>query len=548
MTRLAAVLSLACILVMAALPSRQASAAGGVVPLPLVSRGVPAYTNDDCAGTYPASNADNANYADLWRTCGTPTAANPLWLAYDLSGKSLGQVVVAWYNDPMSGDYDTWYNQNEYNVPASYTLDANSAPGGSVPSTGWVTLASVTGNVYHSRQHVINLSGYNWLRLEATASYGQSANTGVALNLDVHDARLGLQDDWIMYGDSITAGGMIHGDSNSAVGSFAQLVNAQDPAYYPVQEDGGVSYLTSSAGAKYVPGWLALFPGHYVGLSYGTNDALRGCDATALSGFYANYVTMVKAVINAGKVPIVPTIPWGSAASLPTCVPQFNAEIAALEKAYPQIVPGPDLYSYFKANPGLISSDGIHPSTPAGMGAYRQQWANMALTTVYGTGAGTAAVSATPIPATASSSPVATPTRTPAPRPSSTPSATPHVVVSNSPSLVVGGRRQPCSAQPGGGNIQPGCESVSVAAMPGARVTIVLEFQDDSTQQYTGMTNSAGRLQHLFAVSFVPPAATGQHGPKPLSVRSVAHITVMVTLPRGTKLAPVVLTFSVLRP
>ena len=26
--------------------------------------------------------------------------------------------------------------------------------------------------------------------------------------------------------------------------------------------------------------------------------------------FYNNYVTMVQAVVNAGKVPVVPTIPW----------------------------------------------------------------------------------------------------------------------------------------------------------------------------------------------------------------------------------------------
>ena|GEM_PF-814050 len=476
--RCVALVSLVGLLVLTVPVARNLSAAGGIIPLPLVSRGVPAYTNDDCGGTYPATNADNGNYADYWRTCGTPSDTSPLWLAYDLSGQALGRVVVAWYNDPVSGDYDTSVNSDDYNVPASYTIDANSAPGGSVPTAGWVTLVSVSANVYHSRQHVIDLTGYNWLRFQATASYGRQGDTGVAINLDVQDARQGLQDDWIMYGDSITAAGMTHGDDTGAVGTFAQLVNAEDPAYYPVQEDGGTGYLKSAEGAADVPQWLNLFPGHYVGLSYGTNDALGGCDSSALSAFYANYVTMVNAVLAAGKVPIVPTIPWGTASNLPTCVPEYNAEIALLYAAYPQILPGPDLYSYFEANPSLISSDGIHPSIPAGADAYRQQWANMAVAEVYD-----AATTATPTPpavtdtpptdtptatsastamptTTSTSTATGTPTNTPQP-PSSTPTAS-----DTATSTPV-----PQTSAPTGGSSPPGGGQAPIRAVPIAAAT-----------------------------------------------------------------------------
>jgi lysophospholipase L1-like esterase len=45
-------------------------------------------------------------------------------------------------------------------------------------------------------------------------------------------------------------------------------------------------------------------------------------------------------------------------------------------------VNGPDLWTFFSNNPNLISSDDIHP-TQAGYVAYRRQWANAMLATVY---------------------------------------------------------------------------------------------------------------------------------------------------------------------
>ncbi len=119
-----------------------------------------------------------------------------------------------------------------------------------------------------------------------------------------------------------------------------------------------------------------------MGLSYGTNDA-NGCASTTT--FYDNYVTMVQTVLNLGKVPVVPTIPWAKSANVQSCGPGFNTKIQALYTAFPQIVKGPDLWTYFKANPSLISSDGLHPSS-AGYAGFRQQWASAMLANVYTSG------------------------------------------------------------------------------------------------------------------------------------------------------------------
>src|SRR6266566_5875397 len=94
-------------------------------PMPVISRNVPAYTNDDFTGAFPASQANNTNYHDTWRCAQTPTGnANsgtliaPVYLAYDLSGvasASRSQVVVVWYDDaPGAGAYDPGLIANAY--------------------------------------------------------------------------------------------------------------------------------------------------------------------------------------------------------------------------------------------------------------------------------------------------------------------------------------------------------------------------------------------------------------------------------------------------
>jgi hypothetical protein len=71
------------------------------------------------------------------------------------------------------------------------------------------------------------------------------------------------------------------------------------------------------------------------------------------------------------------------------CGPGFNAKIQALYTAYPQIVHGPDLWTFFANNQSLIGGDNLHPST-VGYGAYRQQWANAMLANVYAAASGPA--------------------------------------------------------------------------------------------------------------------------------------------------------------
>ena len=357
----------------------------------VISRNCPAYTNDDFSGAFPASHANNSTYGDFWRCATTPTGnansgtlTQAVYLAYDLSAFTLGQCVVVWYNDPSTGNYDyTLFASNPENLPDSYTIDANAAAGGSLPGSGWVTLATVTGNHYHSRQHAVNLTGYNWVRINVTAINGSVANNNVQLNMDVHDVSKGNLDNWIFYGDSITVQGFLHSDPTLPAQINASITN------FPLMEDGGIAAYLSTDGASHISTWLPLFSGQYVGLLYGTNDANNASvgDPSFGPAFTTAMTSMMTAVTGAGKIPVLPkTICWGKTTNIQGNGPEINTRLAALAVAFPTTVVGPDLWAYFEANQSLIVDNDVHPTLPAGYAAYQVQWMNALIASVYTSG------------------------------------------------------------------------------------------------------------------------------------------------------------------
>jgi hypothetical protein len=366
--------------------------------MPVISRACPAFTNDDFSGAFPATLANNASYGDYWRCLTAPvggtdsgTLTAPVYLAYDLSSVAVGQrgeVVLAWYNDPSTGAYNPGLiSNNYYNVPRDYTIDINSAAGGSLPGSGWSTVATVTGNVYHSRQHAINLSGANWVRITVTGINGSISNNNVQINMDIHSAAAGNQDNFVFYGDSITQRGLDHSNlSLGSAGTLPYLIQAGAAAHFPICECGGIGGYLSTDGATNIGTWLPLFTGKFVGLLYGTNDANNAAAGDPLFGpnFSAKMGQMIDAVIAAGKVPVLPrTIPWGKTTNIQANGPEINVRLATLFATYPSAVAGPDLWSYFQSNQSLINAADVHPTDPDGYVGYRQRWASALIANLY---------------------------------------------------------------------------------------------------------------------------------------------------------------------
>ena len=342
-----------------------------VASLPIISRGLPAWSN----GMYPtdAVYAVDADYNTEFRANVVPRASNPIWVAVDLSSlpaASRQSLLVHWTNDANS-NYDlSVFGETAYNLPLDYRIEANTAPGGTAaPTTGWVTLATVTGNSFHSRQHIFPSTGtaWTWVRIAITAALGSPGNDDVSLNLDIYDASNGAGDSWLFLGDSITAGAMrlsswCSPNCPSQDGSFGQLVARVRPAFTPAADNGGIGGTRTEQGVQHIDRWLAGFPGRFVTLNYGTNHVWGSCDVSCANSYEADMRTLIERVLQAGKVPVVPTIPWSRDSQLRTGIATLNARIAGLYSAYPQVLRGPDLWTFFQANPSLISNDDVHPT------------------------------------------------------------------------------------------------------------------------------------------------------------------------------------------
>lgn len=371
-------------------------------PLPLVSRGAPAYTNDDYGGSYPASNANNATYGgtDYWRCIAAPaggansgiltqypayTTPFPVYLAYDLSGvANLGQVLLHWDQSAVSGQYNpALIGFFAFNTPTSYTIDVNAAPGGSYPTSGWVTKFIVSNSApYHSRQFLFDMTGYKWVRIYVTAVTGSGGgvNSNCALNMDIHDARLGVSDCWLCTGDSITQFAFEYNDQGGMSAVMPQQINNAFPGFFPIWEDAGiVGWTATDAEAVLASTWLPMFPGKYVTLNWGKNDATGG--GALVTNFSEKMQSMITSILAAGKTPVLPSIMYGSlgAANILT----LNGQITSLIAANPGCIAGPDLYTAFFNNQGYIDSDNIHPTVPDGYNFYRTQWVNWAASNIY---------------------------------------------------------------------------------------------------------------------------------------------------------------------
>lgn len=339
-----------------------------VTPNPVISRNCPAYSESNPA---TASAGNDEHYFSFW------FAQSPDYLAYDLSQvpeNERRQVLAVWYN---TSSYDSIGNYISRNMePSDYTIEVNSAPGGDYPENGWETVCTVEGNTLSSRQHLINMEGYNWIRINISKADGE-AGKQASINFDIHNVSDGVSDSWIFFGDSITAGGM-----NNCYGTgFATYVNRIDERYFPVQENGGIGGITSTDGRNNIDRWLESYAGKYVSIAYGTNDAWG--NQTGAERYYENTKYMIDAILALEKVPVLPKIPYASESGVNTYLDEYNNEIDRLYEEYgDKLVKGPDFYEIIKENPDYLSGDGVHPNSE-GYEEMRRIWAETMYENVY---------------------------------------------------------------------------------------------------------------------------------------------------------------------
>lgn len=317
-------------------------------PMQLISRDLPAF-----ASSGMAQNANDAQPNIAWSS-----EAVPAWLAYDVSTVPITQrqqVLLAWYC--YWADYLVTTPKPEQMLPLDYVVETNAAPGGGPPPTdGWQEVASVTGNAKSARQHVFDMAGGNWVRMVV----GKSSDAAkVMIDLDLYSAPAGGSDGWLFMGDSIT-----YMTTQRAFSDLPALVEEAQKGRVPLVIDGALGGTNTTTAQDIIETSLAEFAGRYVVLAYGTNDHASEFKMESL----------VQKVIAAGKVPVVPHLPWSDQKLEEG--PLMNQAIDALYAKYPEIVPGPDLWKAFENRLDFIPAGDVHPNGE-GQEFLRNEWARV---------------------------------------------------------------------------------------------------------------------------------------------------------------------------
>jgi len=318
----------------------------GPVAMPLINRGTPSFAS---AGDPKAASDDNP--ASAWGT-----NMLPAWIAYDLSAtpsESRQKIMLTWnaihaggfLNDPVQG-YQA--------LLVDYTVETNTAPGGTLPTIGWETAATVAGNSLGTVEHLLNIHGANWVRLNIT----KGTTDGIGVDVDIYGAPNGASDAWMFMGDSITYMTMTYAFNN-----LPSVVHAQKADRWPAVIDAALGGTNTGTATLIIDATVAAAPSRFVVLAYGTNDHAKEFHMEEL----------VQKVIAAGRIPVVPHMPWSSGSMEGT---QINAQIDALYVKYPQILRGPDLWAVFMNRTDLIPMGDVHPNS-AGQDALRKAWADV---------------------------------------------------------------------------------------------------------------------------------------------------------------------------
>jgi hypothetical protein len=337
----------------------EADGALATVAMPEISAAALAFASSSAGYQSVASMANDNDPLTAW----SPSSL-PAWIAYDLSAVPASErqgALVVW-NALHAGSYLNASPPSGGSMPTAYTLEINMAPGGTAapPTDGWTQVVAVTNNLRNTVESPIALAGANWVRMNVTAA----SDPTLSIDVDVFSTPNGASDAWMFMGDSITYITMPY-----AWNDLPKLVNTARPDRRPAVINAAIGGTNTSTAVSAIAGTMSGFPGRYVVLAYGTNDNVS-------QGATLQMETLVQDVIAAGKVPVVPHMPWSDTASVQANGPLINQAIDALYVKYPQILRGPDLWAAFMNRSDLIPSGDVHPNS-MGQEFLRQQWATV---------------------------------------------------------------------------------------------------------------------------------------------------------------------------
>jgi acyl-CoA thioesterase I len=329
---------------------------GPLLPAPLVSRG----RRVESSPPGGAVVVDGVYRTPVAWAGGHPTPARPSWVAIDV-GAGPSRLLVSWTS---SGNHD--YADRRYGAPVDYRIETSADSTNGADGT-WRTAVDVRGNPVRTRAHAVDFAGQRWIRMVVTGLSPDVFEYGLFLDeVDVHDLSRGGNDVWVFFGDSITSAVFDRAPSHQP--GFAEAVARRHPGYHPAVVSAGYGSLHHSDAVRRIDEVLALNPeARVVALGFGSND----WDPVA---FRADLREVIRKVRAAGKIPVVARIPFRADAKVD--YPQRLDRVVDEVTAQLGLLPGPDLYGWFRSHPERLA-DGLHPDD-AGAVEMIRLWAEAA--------------------------------------------------------------------------------------------------------------------------------------------------------------------------
>jgi lysophospholipase L1-like esterase len=339
-----------------------------ITPNPIISRGKPVFTSSGNAA-YLVDNKFNA---------GTWSVTANSWIAIQV-GSGPSKVFVNW-NNPVYA----WSNElspskclNANSFPIDYDLLTSSNSTNGVDGL-WTIVDSIRGNLVTARGHLIDFTGSSWVKIKFLKVGGNPSNLSSGGSIDeveVFNASNSTEDTWFYAGTSISANAF---KATPPAKDVADIVNTSHAAFNPVMIRGGIGCITSTDFVNNISKYLKMAGNvHFWAIEMGTNDAWGGTNGN-VSTFKTNMQKVIDSCKSYGIQPIIAHVLATNPArtTLPTGWQIHSDYFKAVDELAiaNNLIPGPDLFTWFLAHPEELNSDGVHPNA-TGAASIQRLWA-----------------------------------------------------------------------------------------------------------------------------------------------------------------------------
>lgn len=231
----------------------------------------------------------------------------------------------------------------------------------------WETVAEVGESGAMSRGLAIDFAGKSWFRIVAENPVTNLEEVGA------YDMSKGGNDTWFFMGTSISQMGIKSIEVDS---SFAQLIHARYPDYYPVMLRGGIGCVNTDGvidGLQFYSEYAGNVK--YWAIEMGTNDAWGDETGWNVEHFKSNMQDIIDVAKRNGVTPIIARMIATNPEVAKWQVHQGYLDAIDELTEKNGLPKGPDFFDYFSKHPEELStSDGVHPAEK-GAASMHRLWA-----------------------------------------------------------------------------------------------------------------------------------------------------------------------------